>query len=146
MTLKVLTFNIFHDYPALRHFEERLAILERALVAEAADLVVLQEAWISRTHGDLVARLVEGLRQCGLAYQQFYAPANGSVGGGGEFEEGSAILSRWPIADAEARELAPEHPIERTWHGYVYQERRIAVRASVIIAGRCRLQVFGTHL
>lgn len=144
--IKALTFNVFHDYPLCRHIDHRLAILEDELAAEAPDVALLQEVSVSRTHGHLPERLVEGLRNRGLEYGLAYAPANGSVAEGGNFEEGSAILSRWPIAETKVRRLAADHVLKRESHGYSYEEYRIAVRATVVIEPGLSIDVFGAHV
>jgi endonuclease/exonuclease/phosphatase family metal-dependent hydrolase len=146
LRIKVLTFNLFHDYPFCRHIDRRLAILEDGLAREAPDVVILQEVSVSRLYGDLGERLAAGLRARGLAYELFYAPANGSVRDGGEFEEGSAILSRWPIVDPQARRLAPDVLPTREYRGYPYVEYRIAVRATVAVGEGVALDVFGAHV
>jgi endonuclease/exonuclease/phosphatase family metal-dependent hydrolase len=146
LRLKVLTFNVFHDYPSCRHLDGRLGILESELAAEKPDLAILQEVSVSKDHGHLPERLVDGLGRRGLPYGLAYAPANGSVQDGGTFEEGSAILSRWPIAETEARRLAAHHTVKRENHGYSYEEYRILLRAGVEIASGLRIDVFGTHL
>lgn len=146
LSLKALTFNVFHDYPFYRHLDRRLAILAEGLAAEAPDIAVLQEVSVSALHGNLAERLAAMLRQRGLRYEIFYAPANGSVADGGSFEEGGAILSRWPIAGAEARRLAPEHHFRREYRGYSYVEYRIGLRATVVPNPGIALDVFGAHL
>jgi endonuclease/exonuclease/phosphatase family metal-dependent hydrolase len=146
LPLSVLTFNVFHDYPSCRHFDSRLGILENGLAAERPDFAILQEVSVSEAHGHLPERLVAGLRDRGLHYSLAYAPANGSIRDGGTFEEGSAILSRWPIAESEVRRLAAHHVVEREHHGYRYEEYRIALRAGVVIEPGFSIDVFGTHV
>jgi endonuclease/exonuclease/phosphatase family metal-dependent hydrolase len=146
MRLRVVTFNVFHDYPFLRHVEARLALLADAIVAEAPDVVLLQEISISEAHGHLPNRLAAALRGRGLGYEVFYAPANGSIGDGGSFEEGSAILSRHPIVDGAVRRLAADRPVTRELHGYQFVEQRIALRGTLALPGGERLDVFGVHL
>ncbi|MGH7856974.1 MAG: endonuclease/exonuclease/phosphatase family protein [Candidatus Binatia bacterium] len=144
--LKAITFNLFHDYPRCRHVGERLAILEDALAAEAPEVAVLQEASASLLHGHVVERLVERLRSRGLRYEFHYAPANGSLARGEAFEEGSAILSLRPIRDAAVRRLAPDHPVERDYHGYRFVEYRIAVAATIALERGVDVEVVGAHL
>lgn len=144
--IKAVTFNAFHDYPACRHIEQRLAILEEGLAHEAPDITILQEVSASTLYGHLPQRLVDGLGSHGLRYELFYAPANGSLEEGGAFEEGSAILSRWPIRDVAVRRLAPERPIEREYQGYRYLEYRIAITARIEVERGVLLDVFGAHL
>ena len=144
--LRALTFNAFHGYPLCAHLEKRLEILARALAAEAPDLALLQEVSVSKLYGHLPARLVDALKAEGLEYHLAYSPANGSIEGGGVFEEGSAVLSRWPIVEAEVRRLAASYPVWREHHGYEYEEFRIALRASVEIRPGIRIDVIATHI
>ena len=146
MRLRVVTFNVFHDYPLLRHVEARFELLAEALAAEAPDVVLLQEISISEAHGHLPNRLVEALRSRGLDYEMVYAAANGSVGDGGNFEEGGAILSRHPIAGAAARRLAADRPVVRDLHGYRFVEQRVALRGTILTPDGGPLDVFGVHL
>ncbi|MGH7899438.1 MAG: endonuclease/exonuclease/phosphatase family protein [Candidatus Binatia bacterium] len=146
LSLKVLTFNVFHDYPFFRHFERRLKLLEDGLAAERPDVAILQEVSVSHDHGHLTERLVEALGKQGFRLRSAYAAANGSIKDGGSFEEGSAVLSRWPIVAVEARRLAADHLVERESHGYRFQESRIALRATIEVAPDVRLDVFGAHV
>ena len=146
LALKVVTFNTYHAYPLCAHIEPRLALLERGLRTVAPDVVLLQEISVSALYGHLPARLVDGLNAAGLKYHLAYSPANGSVAEGGAFEEGSAVLSRWPILETEVRRLAATHPVWRNHHGYEYQEFRIALRATVEIEPGLLLDAFGTHI
>jgi endonuclease/exonuclease/phosphatase family metal-dependent hydrolase len=146
LRLKVATFNAYHGYPRCPHIESRLSLTERGIEEAAPDVLFLQEMSVSPLYGHLTERLVAGLRARGLAYFTVYEPANGSVKEGGAFEEGSAILSRWPIVDAAARRLAAWHPIRRDYHGYEYEEVRIALRATIEVAPRLRLDAFGAHI
>ena len=143
--LKTVTFNLFHDYPRCRHAERRLAIVEDALAEEAPDFVLLQEVPVSVLYGDFGRCLVDGLRARGISYELHYAAANGSLARGEVFEEGSAILSRHPIVETAVRELAADRPVERELHGHRFVEHRIAVSATVRLAGE-ELTLVGTHL
>ena len=124
--LRVLQLNAWHGYPDP---EGRLLPpagasdrIERAdrLASEISrlrpDVVVLQEAWCTATEGCLADRLAGG-----LGLHAVYARANGSLRWLG-FEEGAAILSRFPIAGAETWPLPPDR--DRF-------ERRIALAARV---------------
>jgi endonuclease/exonuclease/phosphatase family metal-dependent hydrolase len=144
--LRVVTFNAYHGYPLCAHIERRFELLREELSAHAPDIVLLQEISVSTLYGHLPARLVDGLRGAGRDYHLAYSPANGSVADGGAFEEGSAILSRWPIVESEARRLAANHPVWRNHHGYEYVEHRIALHTALEIAPGMRLDVYGTHI
>jgi len=144
--LKAVTFNAYHGYPLCPHIEKRLELLERGIVAETPDVILLQEMSASPLYGHLPERLQNDLRAMGLGYSMVYEAANGSAADGGAFEEGSAIFSRWPIVAAEARRLAARHAVRREYHGYEYEEIRIALRATLDVGPAVRLDVFGAHL
>src|SRR5688572_23887112 len=146
MRLRVVTFNVFHDYPLLRHVEARFALLAEALAAEAPDVVLLQEISVSEAHGHLPNRLVAALRTRGLEYDMVYAAANGSVGDGGNFEEGGAILARHPITGSAVHRLAADRPVVRELHGYRFVEQRVALRGTILVPNGGLLDVFGVHL
>jgi endonuclease/exonuclease/phosphatase family metal-dependent hydrolase len=146
LAIKALTFNVYHGYPLCAHIEKRFGLVAGALEREAPDVAFLQEISVSKLYGHLPARLVDVLKSAGLEYHLAYSPANGSIEAGGAFEEGSAILSRWPIAAAEVRRLASAHPVWREQHGYEYEEFRIAIRAALEVRHGVRLDVFGTHI
>jgi len=143
---QAVTFNLFHDYPQCRHIDRRLALLEAELARTAPEVVFLQEASVSLLYGHLAERLVDGLRQHDLRYDLHYAPANGSIARGEVFEEGSAILSRWPITDAAVRELAAGRRIEREYQGYRFVERRIAIAATLRIEDGVEIEAVGAHV
>jgi endonuclease/exonuclease/phosphatase family metal-dependent hydrolase len=114
--LRVVTFNLFHggassgllgDGEAL---EERLAMVTEELRALGPDVVALQEASIGLGRGNVAARVAEAL---GMRY--VYAPAttrvfpvpllNHIIVRAINFAEGSAVLSRFPIAGSEVYDL-----------------------------------------
>ncbi len=146
MRIRIVTFNVFHDYPLLRHVEARFGLLVEALAAEAPDVVLLQEISVSEAHGHLPNRLVAALRARGLDYEMVYAAANGSVGDGGNFEEGGAILARHPIAGSAVHRLAADRPVVRELHGYRFVEQRVALRGTILAPDGGLLDVFGVHL
>ncbi|MCY3970809.1 MAG: serine hydrolase [Acidobacteria bacterium] len=124
--LRVLQLNAYHGYPDR---EGRLLppagasdrLVRAGRLADAInhlrpDIVVLQEAWCTVAEGCLADRLAEA-----LDLQAVYARANGSLRWLG-FEEGSAILSRFPIADPATWPLLPDR--DRF-------ERRIALSARI---------------
>lgn len=96
--ITVLSANLWHDWPYYRRLKDRLESFASLVESKAADIVLLQEvartAWM-RADEWLADRL-------GMAY--FYIRANGhqeSIG----FEEGLAILSRFPLNDPMVRQL-----------------------------------------
>jgi endonuclease/exonuclease/phosphatase family metal-dependent hydrolase len=96
--LTVLSANLWHDWPHHRRLFDRLKSFVQLVEQKAADIVLLQE--VARIPG---IRADEWLAQrLGMAY--FYIRANGdeeSIG----FEEGLAILSRFPLTDPQVKQL-----------------------------------------
>jgi len=101
--LRVVTFNVLHGGFGFRggdgqHLDERLAMAVEGLRALDVDVIGLQEASSGRKRGDVAGRLAAAL---GLHYVR--APAGyrwvgrlaSWVMG---FDEGPAVLSRFPIA------------------------------------------------
>lgn len=138
--LRVLQLNAFHGYPDA---EGRLAVLERPsdrlrraehLATEVSrlqpDVVVLQEAWCAVDEGCLADYLARK-----LGFHAVYARANGSLRWLG-FEEGSAMLSRFPVADPRVWPLGPDRGAF---------ERRIALTARIDHPG-LPFELVGAHL
>lgn len=97
--LTILATNLWHDWPRMRRLAARLEAVAQLIESHDVDLVLLQEA--ARTRSVAADRwLAERLDM-----QAAYARANGSTRAIG-FEEGLAILSRHPMADARARPLS----------------------------------------
>ena len=144
--LRVVTFNLLHGGPASgwrgdgEHLEERLAMVTRELQELAPDVVGLQEASITRGRGNVAARLAQAL---GLNWA--HASATRRVSGLGwidrlivwgiNFEEGPAILSRFPIIETDVVDL----PRCRKFY-----DPRVLLRATVQTP-RGPLDVFSTH-
>ena len=124
--LRVLQLNAYHGYPdhegcllppaAASDRLERADLLADTIARLRPDVIVLQEAWCTVVEGCLADRLAEA-----LDLHAVYARANGSLHWLG-FEEGSAVLSRFPIADASTWPLLPDR--DRF-------ERRIALAARI---------------
>ena len=144
--LRVVTFNLLHGGPSSgwrgdgEHLEERLAMVTRELQALAPDVIGLQEASIARGRGNVAARLARAL---GLHWA--HASATRRVSGLGwidglivwamNFEEGPAILSRFPIVETSVVDL----PRCRRFY-----DPRVLLRAT-LQTPRGRLDVFSTH-
>jgi endonuclease/exonuclease/phosphatase family metal-dependent hydrolase len=144
--LTVVTFNLFHGGPFSGltgddgDLERRLQMAVEELRALAPDIVGLQEASVSRRRGNVAARLAEA-----LGLHHVHAPSTRRVLGFPllgrllvwllDFDEGPAILSRFPIAEWEIYDL----PRCLRW-----LDPRVVLRATVVTpAGP--LQVFSTH-
>ncbi len=144
--LRVVTFNLLHGGPSSgwrgdgEHLEERLAMVTRELGALAPHVVGLQEASITHGRGNVAARLATALglhfthasatrRVSGLAW------IDGLIVRGMNFEEGPAILSRFPIVERSVVDL----PRCRRFY-----DPRVLLRATVRTP-RGPLDVFSTH-
>lgn len=93
-SLVILTANLWHDWPRRRRLPERLEAFARVVEAEGAQVVLLQEVVRGADF-----RADEWLaKRLGMEYA--YVRANGHEGALG-FEEGVAVLSRFPLADAQ---------------------------------------------
>jgi endonuclease/exonuclease/phosphatase family metal-dependent hydrolase len=144
--LRVVTFNLLHGGPSSgwqgdgQHLEERLAMVTRDLRALAPDIVGLQESSIARGRGNVAARLAAALN-----LHWAHASATRRVSGLRwfdalvvwvmNFEEGPAVLSRWPIVETEVIDLP------RCQRFY---DPRVVLRAAVATP-RGIMQVFSTH-
>ncbi|MGD8455595.1 MAG: endonuclease/exonuclease/phosphatase family protein [Anaerolineales bacterium] len=105
--LTVLSANLWHDWPLHRRMLDRLKSFVRMAEEKTADIILLQE--VARIPG---IRVDEWLaHKLGMAY--FYIRANGDEEAI-DFEEGLAILSRFPLTDPQVKELGK--PINRFTH------------------------------
>lgn len=129
--IRLLNLNVLHGYPDFEKQRDRFSDTVKELKRHDADIVVLQEAWITSKHGNMPEWL-----GAELGVNHAYARANGShyhIG----FEEGSAILSRFPIIEAERILLRPRRP---------WWEHRIALIAKVNVPDLGHVTVVGVHL
>jgi endonuclease/exonuclease/phosphatase family metal-dependent hydrolase len=126
--LRVLSFNVLHDCPHFRHLEARLAHIAAAIRELDPDVVCLQE--VPWHWGSAARRLGEAT---GLNY--LYGRANGNRWAI-LFEEGEAILSRYPLRDADLVELQPQAG---------FFQRRVVLRATADTPWG-PLRIFATHL
>lgn len=129
--LRLVSWNVLHGYPGFAYQGERARRLTATLRSLNPDLVILQEAWWAAGQGHFAHDLAAAL---GMSVT--YARANGSRGRIG-FEEGSAILSRFPLRSARRVVLRPREPF---WH------TRIALSGQVELGGTESLGVVGVHL
>jgi endonuclease/exonuclease/phosphatase family metal-dependent hydrolase len=95
----VVSANLWHDWPRQQRWPERLEALAELVESEDADVILLQE--VART-SKLLADVWLAER---LGMSSVYARANGDLDAIG-FEEGVAILSRYPIGDLHLRQLS----------------------------------------
>jgi len=129
-TLRVMSLNILHGFPRFEHLPERLDRIAEEIHRQQADIVLLQEVpWTIRL-GSGARYLSE---RTGMNY--VYLRANGNRWTI-FFEEGEAILSRYPLWDVDFVELQPRAG---------FFEHRVTLRATVDTPlGAVRL--FVTHL
>lgn len=146
--VRAVTLNLLHGAPipqlrrARASLETRLAWTAQRIAEAEPDVVLLQEASVTKRHGSTAARLAAG-----LGMQHVYARANPSslwsaLSLGGRvarrlaFEEGPAVLSRLPILGCRVHRLSS---------GLSLHERRIALEA-VLDGPLGRFSVFSVHL
>lgn len=144
--LRLLTYNLLHDGPWSgffengTHLEERLDMTIQELGRLQPDVIALQEASVSRIHGNVPQRIADA-----LGYHMVFSSATERIFGIGlldrliiralGFKEGPAILSRYPIIASEVYDL----PRCR------YRlDPRILLRAEIDIPDR-PVQVFSAH-
>lgn len=128
-SLNVLNFNMLHGYPNFSTLPRRLKLLQDQLATLQPDIVLLQEVPWRPEIGYAAQQLA------GNTYAWAYARANGNHALI-RFEEGEAILSRYPLDEVEVRELKPQaRPFEH----------RIVLHALVHLP-QGDLHLFVTHL
>ena len=115
-TVRVVTFNLLHGGPWSgligngADLNERLEIVVEQLAALRPDVVALQEASVGGKRGNVAERLGRA-----LGIEWIHAPTTSQVFGIGwldrtitsaiRFNEGPAVLSRFPIVSSEVVEL-----------------------------------------
>jgi len=115
--LRLLSLNLLHDFPRFKSLGRRLELVSDEIRRQDADIVCLQEVpWVARL-GNGAATLA---RQTGLNY--LYLRANGNRWAI-LFEEGEAILSRYPLQEPAFIELQPPAGLF---------EHRVALQATAI--------------
>jgi endonuclease/exonuclease/phosphatase family metal-dependent hydrolase len=128
--LRVMSLNVLHGYPRFEHLTRRLDLVADEIRRQDADIVCLQEVPWTRQLGsgaDYLSRLVR--------MNYLYLRANGNRRTI-FFEEGEAILSRYPLKDAAFVELKPPAG---------FFEHRVALHASAATPWG-DVDVFVTHL
>ena len=105
--LSVLSINLWHDWPRHRRWRERLESVARLVEDQGADVVLLQE--VARTRRVAADQWLAERLGLHAAYQR----ANGDIARIG-FEEGVAVLSRFPLGPGQGRRLsAGRNPLVR---------------------------------
>lgn len=128
-TITVFSANLWHDYPHYRRINERLEVFVQMVAMENADILLLQE--VARTP---FLEVNEWLAHR-LKMNYVYSRVNGHQRGIG-FEEGLAILSRYPLHTPNLKQLG------RSMNPFV---RRLVLGA--VVDTPCGdLYAFNTHL
>lgn len=128
--LRILSLNMLHGYPGFEHLGRRLALIEGELERLDPDLILLQEVPWTPEMGNAAQQLAASLRM-NFAYLR----ANGNrrlI----RFEEGEAILSRFPLREPRHTELRPRAG---------FFEHRVVLSATAETPWG-DLQLFATHL
>jgi endonuclease/exonuclease/phosphatase family metal-dependent hydrolase len=114
--IRVVTFNLFHGGPwsswngETFDLDARLEMATRELRALEPDVVTLQEASQGRRRGVVARRLAEALGfhyvfEPATTHLSPLGPLNRLIVAGLDFAEGSAVLSRFPIAGSDVSTL-----------------------------------------
>ncbi len=99
--LRVVSLNMLHGFPNFKRLTLRVSLITGEIKRLDADVVLLQEVPWTRTAGNVAASLAE---QLGYNYLFYRANGNKHLI---FFEEGEAILSRFPLKDVVFAELRP---------------------------------------
>jgi endonuclease/exonuclease/phosphatase family metal-dependent hydrolase len=100
--LRVVSLNMLHGFPKFNDLSKRLEIISDEILRLDAHIVLLQEVpWTLKTGN--AAKLLSNLTGMNYIYQR----ANGNRWAIG-FEEGEAILSRYPLKSPDHYELQPQ--------------------------------------
>jgi endonuclease/exonuclease/phosphatase family metal-dependent hydrolase len=121
---------MLHGFPNFANLEQRTALLNGEIGRLAVDIVLLQEVPWTNEHGQIVEQLAE---QNGFNYVYLRANGNRRLIG---FEEGAAILSRYPLKNLSFAELQPVAG---------FFENRIVLHANVETP-QGNIDLFVTHL
>lgn len=128
--LRVLSLNMLHGFPRFEHLRPRLDRIAEEIRRQEVDLACLQEVpWTLRlgSAADYLAR------QTGMNH--VYLRANGNRWTI-LFEEGEAILSRYPLQDVTFQELRPRAALF---------EHRVVLQATAVTP-QGEVSLFCTHL
>jgi endonuclease/exonuclease/phosphatase family metal-dependent hydrolase len=127
--ITIVSANLWHDFPHYRRMKARLEDFISMVIAENADILLLQE--VARTpllHAD-----TQLSKRLNMAY--LYSRVNGHRRAIG-FEEGLAVFSRYPLVEPSLRQLSKDgNPFTR----------RLALGA--VLDTPCgHIYAFSTHL
>jgi endonuclease/exonuclease/phosphatase family metal-dependent hydrolase len=128
--LRVISLNVLHGHPDFENLESRMKLIADEILSHDADIVLLQEVPWTFEFGEVAETIAQ---RCGMNY--LYMRSNGNRWAI-FFEEGSAILSRYPLKNASFQELRPQAE---------FFEHRFVLYATVVTDWG-DLDVFVTHL
>ncbi len=128
--IRVISLNMLHGFPSFDALPRRIERIAAEITRRQADIVLMQEVpWTLKTKN--AARKLAELTGMNYAYIR----ANGNRWAIG-FEEGEAILSRYPIRATDFKELLPRAGVF---------EHRIVLRAT-LDTSMGDIDVYTTHL
>jgi endonuclease/exonuclease/phosphatase family metal-dependent hydrolase len=129
-TLRVMSINVLHGFPRFEHLSRRLDLVADEIRRQGADIALLQEVPWNRHLGSGAEYVA---RRAGLNYLYLRANGNRHII---LFEEGEAILSRFPLKDVSFVELQPRAS---------FFEHRAVLHATAITPWG-NVDLFATHL
>jgi endonuclease/exonuclease/phosphatase family metal-dependent hydrolase len=98
---KVISMNVLHDFPRFQSLANRLDLIAEEILHQEADLILLQEVPWTPGAGDGARRIAQK-----VGFNYLYLRAQGNRWAI-LFENGVAILSRFPLLDPAILELVP---------------------------------------
>lgn len=128
--LTVVSLNMLHGFPRFNDLSVRIELIADHLRLQDPDLILLQEVPWTRKTGSVARLLAERL---GMNYIYYRANGNRRLI---LFEEGEAILSRYPLKNVEHDELLPRA-------GFFQNRVVLSADVSTSIGD---MRVFVTHL
>ena len=128
--LRVMSINVLHDFPRFQSLADRLDLITDEILRQEADLVLLQEIPWTPGVGDGTQRIARK-----VGFNHLYLRAQGNRWAI-LFDDGVAILSRFPLQDPAILELTPREG---------FFEPRIVLSATAATPWG-NLPVFVTHL
>jgi len=130
-SLRVMSLNMLHGFPKFTYLDKRLELIAQEIQKEQPDIVILQEVpWRWQLGGSAAAGLAQA---AGMNW--LYLRSNGNRWTI-LFEEGEAILSRYPLEDVSFTELEPRDAL--------FEHRMLLTARAVTPQGSVR--IFATHL
>jgi endonuclease/exonuclease/phosphatase family metal-dependent hydrolase len=130
-SITVATLNMLHGIPRFEYLEQRKELILAELKRLSPDVILLQEVPVLRNRREQIGPWLAER----LGYNLGYGRANGRAFWIG-FEEGEAVLSRFPIREVQRHLLRPKPGLF---------ESRIVLRA-VIDTPQGTLEIYNTHL